>query len=59
MRADNPMADMGIYQFGEFRLDARERVLEFAGRPIPLAPKALDVLIVLLQSRGTSSKKNS
>ncbi len=42
----------GTYEFGEFRLDTVERSLASAGRPVSLAPKALDVLIVLVENRG-------
>ncbi len=46
------MTDNAVYDFGEFRLDTRERVLEAAGRPVPIAPKALEVLIVLVRNGG-------
>src|ERR1700730_1564534 len=42
----------GVYEIGEFRLDTVERSIESAGRPVSLAPKALDVLIVLVENRG-------
>jgi DNA-binding winged helix-turn-helix (wHTH) protein len=42
----------GVYEFGEFRLNTMERSIKSAGRAIPLAPKALDVLIVLVENRG-------
>ena len=42
----------GTYEFGEFRLNTVERSLASAGRPVSLAPKALDVLIVLVENRG-------
>jgi DNA-binding winged helix-turn-helix (wHTH) protein/TolB-like protein/tetratricopeptide (TPR) repeat protein len=41
-----------MYEFGDFRIDTIERSIESAGRRIPLAPKALDVLMVLIESRG-------
>jgi DNA-binding winged helix-turn-helix (wHTH) protein/TolB-like protein/Tfp pilus assembly protein PilF len=41
-----------VYEFGEFRLNTVERSIESAGRPVSLAPKALDVLIALVENRG-------
>jgi DNA-binding winged helix-turn-helix (wHTH) protein len=46
------MATQERYAFAEFALDARERRLERAGQLIPLAPKALDVLITIVRSAG-------
>ena len=39
-------------QFGEFTLDVAERLLLRAGRPVPLTPKAFDVLAVLTARSG-------
>jgi DNA-binding winged helix-turn-helix (wHTH) protein/TolB-like protein/Tfp pilus assembly protein PilF len=41
-----------VYEFGKFRLNIVERSIESAGHPLSLAPKALDVLIVLIENRG-------
>jgi DNA-binding winged helix-turn-helix (wHTH) protein len=41
-----------LYEFGEFRLDPEESVLLRDAQPIPLAPKALEVLIFLVQNNG-------
>ena len=41
-----------VYEFGEFRLDVTERRLSRAGAPISLAPKAHDVLTILLRNSG-------
>ena len=41
-----------MYEFGEFRLNTVERSMESAGRPVSLGPKALEVLIVLVENRG-------
>ncbi|MDQ2844462.1 MAG: transcriptional regulator [Acidobacteriota bacterium] len=57
MRADNSLLDRRVYEFGEFRLDAVQRVLENAGRPLSIAPKALDVLILLVENRGRIVEK--
>ncbi|MDQ2775283.1 MAG: winged helix-turn-helix domain-containing protein [Acidobacteriota bacterium] len=53
------MLDKHVYEFSGFRLDTAERVLESAGRPISVAPKALDVLIVLVENRGRIVEKES
>jgi DNA-binding winged helix-turn-helix (wHTH) protein/Tol biopolymer transport system component len=47
-----------LYQFGSFRLDAAERVLLREGTPVPLAPKAFDVLLVLVERRGHIVEKD-
>lgn len=39
------------YSFGPFRLDAHKRVLFRDDKPVPLAPKALDLLLVLVENR--------
>ena len=57
MRADNSLTDKRVYEFGSFRLETVERVLERDGRALPVAPKALDVLIVLVENRGRIVEK--
>lgn len=47
-----------IYEFGDFRLNIIERSIESAGRPVSLAPKALEVLIVLVENRGRIVEKD-
>ena len=48
-----------IYEFGKFRFDPKNQLLLGDGNPIPLAPKAFDVLLVLVQngSRLTSKEE--
>jgi Tol biopolymer transport system component/DNA-binding winged helix-turn-helix (wHTH) protein len=41
-----------LYEFGPFLLDPAERVLLREGRPVPLTPKSLDILLVLVRSEG-------
>jgi DNA-binding winged helix-turn-helix (wHTH) protein len=41
-----------LYEFGPYLLDGRERVLLRDGRPVSLAPKALETLLVLLRNSG-------
>jgi len=38
-----------VYRFGEFALDPRSRVLRRAGQRVPLTPKAVDVLSILVE----------
>ena len=41
-----------FYAFGPFRLDSEKRVLVRDGTPVPLAPKAAEALLVLVQNAG-------
>jgi len=47
-----------LYQFGPFCLDAGERVLLRDGRLVPLPPKALSTLLVLVQNIGHVVEKD-
>jgi predicted Zn-dependent protease len=38
-----------IYEFGPFRFDSAERVLLRDGTPVPLTPKATEILLVLVE----------
>jgi Tol biopolymer transport system component/DNA-binding winged helix-turn-helix (wHTH) protein len=46
-----------FYEFGEFRIDARERLLSKDGKPVPINFKSFDVLLVLLQNEGQLLEK--
>ncbi len=50
-------AEREIYEFGQFRLDPLERVLQREGTPVSLPPKAFDVLTVLVRHAGRLVKK--
>jgi DNA-binding winged helix-turn-helix (wHTH) protein/TolB-like protein/tetratricopeptide (TPR) repeat protein len=41
-----------IYEFGAFRVDESRRLLLREGVPVPLKPKAVETLLVLLRNRG-------
>jgi DNA-binding winged helix-turn-helix (wHTH) protein len=41
-----------MYAFGPFLLDACQRVLLRDGKPVPLTPKAVDTLLVLVRNAG-------
>jgi TolB-like protein/Tfp pilus assembly protein PilF len=45
-------AAASIYQFGPFRIDTADCVLLRDGKPVPVAPKAIDVLLALLAANG-------
>lgn len=47
----------GFYTFGPYRLDAVRRVLLRDGAMVPLPPKAVDVLVVLVESAGQLVEK--
>lgn len=40
------------FHFGPFQLDTHQRLLLRAGKPIPMAPKALSILQVLVENHG-------
>jgi TolB-like protein/DNA-binding winged helix-turn-helix (wHTH) protein/Tfp pilus assembly protein PilF len=42
----------GLYEFGRFRLDGRERLLLRDGAIVSLTPKAFDLLLVLVERHG-------
>jgi Tol biopolymer transport system component/DNA-binding winged helix-turn-helix (wHTH) protein len=46
------------YEFGPFRLDPTQRLLLREGQPIPLPPRVMDVLLVLVESRGQVLSKD-
>jgi DNA-binding winged helix-turn-helix (wHTH) protein len=47
----------GIYEFGSFRLDAQERLLQRDGATIALTPKAFDLLLALVERHGRLVEK--
>ncbi len=47
-----------LYQFGSFCLDTGERILLRDGRLVPLAPKALSTLLVLVRNKGHVVEKD-
>ena len=48
-----------IYEFGPFRLDAEARSLFKGDQPVPLTPKATELLIVLVRNAGSVMDKDS
>src|SRR5262245_46763126 len=47
-----------FYEFGPFRLDPVKRRLMHNGEPLPLAPKAFDTLLALVQQSGKTIEKD-
>ncbi len=47
-----------LYAFGEFRVDVQNRVLRKNEEPIPLTPKAFEVLLLLIQHSGEVVSKD-
>ncbi|HMJ22964.1 MAG TPA: transcriptional regulator, partial [Terriglobales bacterium] len=41
-----------LYEFGRFRCDPAEHLLFCDGKPVSLAPKAFEILIILIRSNG-------
>ena len=51
------MPRTGSYEFGRFRLDAKGRILFRDSSPVPLPPKAVDTLLVLIENAGAVVEK--
>ena len=47
-----------FYCFGPFRLDPKECLLILDGKPVPLAPKAFETLVVLVENAGNLVDKD-
>lgn len=50
--------DRHLYEFGPFVLNAGERILLKGSSPVPLAPKAFEMLVVLIQNSGRLISKD-
>lgn len=50
---------MNSYEFGAFRLEVADRVLFHNGQTVTLTPKALELLLVLIENRGHLVGKES
>src|SRR5262245_54447039 len=42
----------GSYEFGSYRLDSGDRLLYRDNQPVPLPPKVIDTLLVLVENSG-------
>ena len=47
-----------LYEFGPFRIDTKDRLLFRDGQPIPLKPKVIDTLLVLIENSGRVLEKD-
>src|SRR5215210_8698439 len=47
-----------LYEFGPFRVDAAKRLLLRDGEMVSVAPKAFEILLVLLQNSGRVLEKD-
>jgi DNA-binding winged helix-turn-helix (wHTH) protein/tetratricopeptide (TPR) repeat protein len=45
-------AEVPIYEFGEYRVDAGKLLLSRYGQPVPLTPKVFDTLLLLVKRSG-------
>ena len=52
------VGDGQVYEFKGFRLEAAQRRLLYNGQPVPLKPKILDLLLLLVQMRGRLVEKD-
>jgi DNA-binding winged helix-turn-helix (wHTH) protein/TolB-like protein/Tfp pilus assembly protein PilF len=56
MRMSGPARE--FYEFGEFKIDALERLLLRRGQPVPLTQKVFDLLLLLVQNSGHVVEKD-
>jgi len=46
------LKQVSIYEFGPFRLQPEEHLLAREGDPVPITPKAFDLLVLLVRNQG-------
>src|SRR6267142_3338391 len=54
-----PESSSAVYEFGPFRVDARQRLLLRGGAPVPILPKSFDALVALLSRSGQLVDKDA
>ena len=52
------MRTNGLYRFGEFRVDPKNRLLLRGSETIPITPKAFDLLLLFIENSGTLLEKD-
>jgi DNA-binding winged helix-turn-helix (wHTH) protein/tetratricopeptide (TPR) repeat protein len=52
------LAAKHLYEFGPFRMDPPERLLEREGHPVAVTPKAFDILVTLVERSGHLVEKS-
>jgi len=55
--AAKPLGGYRLYEFCRFRFDPENHLLECEGSPIPLTPKAFEILLVLVQNGNRLTTK--
>src|SRR6185369_9533329 len=55
---DTNLVEKGFYRFGEFAIDGVQKVLLHNGKPVALAPKVFDTLLILVTSSGRIVEKD-
>jgi DNA-binding winged helix-turn-helix (wHTH) protein/TolB-like protein len=55
--AANPLGGNHLYEFCRFRFDPENHLLKCDGSPIPLTPKAFEILLVLVQNGSRLTTK--
>lgn len=53
-----PLGQRKLFEFGHFRLDPEQRLLLCDGEVVPLAPKAFDTLLALVENQGAVLQKD-
>src|SRR5579859_5170776 len=53
-----PLKAKHIFEFGSFRLDTEEKVLMRDGQAVPIPPKDLETLLVLVERAGHIVQKD-
>ena len=56
---ENPRKNGVSYEFGQFRVDASQRLLFREGRPVPLSPKVVETLLALVECGGALVTKDT
>ncbi len=51
------LGSKGLARFGEFELDLEQRVLLKQGKPVPLPPKDIETLLILVEGHGQIVEK--
>jgi DNA-binding winged helix-turn-helix (wHTH) protein/Tol biopolymer transport system component len=59
MKGPSPSGTVSSFEFGPFHLDPAERLLTRDGQPVPLTPKAFDLLVYLVEHHGRLVEKST
>ena len=53
------LASTRFHRFGVFTVDSDQRILLRNGKPLPLAPKVFDTLLILVEDSGRILEKET